>query len=101
MVHLCTARGSFHARVIAARLGADGILAQVRGAVDGPYPIEREVEVLVPVDDLDVARELLLVDDIEAPMDRLPRVTRRPVWLLVAVLVVVSFCAAVAHLAGF
>jgi hypothetical protein len=103
MVHLCTAKGSFHARVIAARLGADGILAQLQGAVDGPYPIDHEVEVLVPVDELDVARELLLVDDVEAPTDRLPRATsaHRRVWLFVAVLVLVSFCAAAAHVAGF
>jgi hypothetical protein len=101
MVHLCTARGSFHARVIAARLGADGILAQLQGAIDGPYPLQQSVEVLVPVDELDVARELLLVDDVEAPMRSFPRVTRRPVWLSVAVLVVISFCTPAAHIASF
>jgi hypothetical protein len=101
MVHLCTAKGSFHARVIAARLGADGILAELRGAVDGPYPIDHSVEVLVSVDELDVARELLLVDDIEAPDAAFPRATRRRVWFLIAVLVLASFCATVAHLASF
>src|SRR5581483_11092533 len=66
MVHLTMAAGSFHARVLAARLGADGILTGLRGSVDGPYPVVSEVEVLVPVDDLDVARELLLTDEVEA-----------------------------------
>jgi hypothetical protein len=101
MVHLCMARGTFHARVIAARLGADGVLAVLRGASDGPYPIEHEVEVLVPVDELDVARELLLVDDIEAPVDRLPRASARRAWLLIGLLVLLSFCAAAARIAGW
>ena len=79
MVHLCTADGPFHARVLVARLGADGILATTRGASDGPYPLATAVEVLVPDDELDVARELLLVDDIEAPVGRLSR-GRRPGW---------------------
>jgi hypothetical protein len=101
MVHLCMASGSFHARVIAARLGADGILTQLRGDAVGPYPIDHEVEVLVPVDDLDVARELLLVDDIEAPTDRLPRASYRRAWMLVAVLVLLSFAAAAARISGY
>jgi hypothetical protein len=101
MVHLCTANGSFHARVIAARLGADGILTQLRGDSTGPYPLEHEVEVLVPVDDLDVARELLLVDDIEAPVDRLPRRPPSLIWILVVVLVLLSFAAAAAHMSGY
>jgi hypothetical protein len=100
MVHLCSANGSFHARVIAARLGADGVLAVLRGATDGPYPIDHPVEVLVPVDELDVARELLMVDDIEAPTDVLPRPSVRRVWTLVALLVLLSFAAAATRIIG-
>jgi hypothetical protein len=101
MVHLCMAKGTFHARIIAARLGADGILTSLRGASDGPYPLPHEVEVLVPVDELDVARELLLIDDLEAPTTSLPRPDRRRALLLVALLVLLSMAAAVAHIAGF
>ena len=54
--------------MIAARLGADGIVTQLRGGVDSPYPIG-EVEVLVAEEDLDVARELLLADEVESAFD--------------------------------
>ena len=46
---------SFHARVIAARLGADGIVTQLRGSVDGPYPIG-DVSVWVTEEDAESAR---------------------------------------------
>jgi hypothetical protein len=64
MVRVTTATSSFEAQVIAARLGSEGILWQLRGNVDGPYPIGN-VEVLVAASDYDVARELLLVDEVE------------------------------------
>ena len=69
MVHLVTVGDTFHARVIAARLGSDGILAQLRGAVDGPYPGMGEVRVYVDVEDLTVARELLMADEVESAFD--------------------------------
>lgn len=61
MVHLTTVHTGFHGRVIAARLGADGILTELRGGIDGPYPMG-DVEVLVPEEELDDARALLLAD---------------------------------------
>ncbi len=83
MVHLRTVRTVFHARVIAARLGADGIVTQLRGAVDGPYPVG-DVSVWVAEDDAECARELLLADEVEAAFD-LPEATvpppRRPLLL--------------------
>ena len=39
MVRLATVRTTFHARVIAARLGAEGIVTDLRGNVDGIYPM--------------------------------------------------------------
>ena len=66
MVHLLSVHDAFHARVIAARLGSDGILTELRGAVDGPYPVHGEVRIYVGPDDLSVARQLLLADEVEA-----------------------------------
>ena len=61
MVLLRTVPSSFHARVLAARLGADGIPTHLRGAVDGLYPMG-DVMVYVVDRDLEVAQELLLAD---------------------------------------
>jgi hypothetical protein len=69
MVHLTTVGSTFEARVLAARLGADGILTQLLGARDGPYPLPGPVEVLVAADQADVARQLLLADKVEAVFD--------------------------------
>ena len=68
LVHVRTVPTTFHARVIAARLGAEGILTQLRGNVGGPYPIG-DVSVWVAEEDADVASELLLADEIEAAFD--------------------------------
>jgi hypothetical protein len=68
MVHLRTVHNTFHARVIAARLGADGIVTQLRGSVDGPYPIG-DVSVWVDEDDAACAQELLLADEVESAFD--------------------------------
>jgi Putative prokaryotic signal transducing protein len=70
MVPVLRASNSFHARVVAARLGSEGILTSFRGAVDGPYPMG-SVEVLVEQGDLEVARELLLADEVESAFDDL------------------------------
>jgi hypothetical protein len=64
---VCVARvaDAFTARVIAARLGSEGVLAQLRGGgIDGPYPMG-EVQVLVSEDELSVAQEILLADEVE------------------------------------
>jgi hypothetical protein len=58
MVPLTTAANPFAARVLAAHLGAEGIVWELRGNVDGPYPLG-PVEVLVSEDDLAVAREVV------------------------------------------
>ncbi|HUR19091.1 MAG TPA: DUF2007 domain-containing protein [Acidimicrobiales bacterium] len=72
MVHLLSVHDAFHARVIAARLGSDGILTELRGAVDGPYPVRGEVRIYVVPEDLAVARELLLADEVEAMFEDEP-----------------------------
>lgn len=65
MVHVRTVPTTFHAHVIAARLGAEGIVAQLRGNVGGPYPFG-DVSVWVDQADAAAASELLLADEVEA-----------------------------------
>ena len=65
MVHLSTTGSAFQARVLAARLGSEGIVVSLRGAVDGPYPFGA-VEVEVDERQADLARQLLLADEVEA-----------------------------------
>jgi Putative prokaryotic signal transducing protein len=62
MVPLTTAANPLAARILAAHLGAEGIVWQLRGCVDGPYPVG-PVEVLVPADDLEVARAVVASAD--------------------------------------
>lgn len=58
MVRLTTCADGFEARLLAARLGADGVVWSLRGGHDGPIPIGT-VDVLVDADDLQLARNLL------------------------------------------
>ena len=67
MVPIISSRTPFEAKVLAARLGAEGIMWQYRGDVDGVYPIGA-VDVLVAEGDLERARELLLADEVEAAL---------------------------------
>ena len=68
MVRLTTVNSSFHARVIAARVGAEGIVTQLRGNLDGPYPMG-DVHVFVEETDLPTAQELLMADEVESAFD--------------------------------
>jgi Putative prokaryotic signal transducing protein len=65
MVPLTTVANPMAARILAAHLGAEGIVWQLRGDVDGPYPVG-PVEVLVPADDLEVARAVVATADADA-----------------------------------
>ena len=58
MVRLVTVGDGFEAKLLAARLGSEGVLWQLRGGVDGPYPMG-PVDVLVEAERLEEARELL------------------------------------------
>jgi len=69
MVHLATVLGSFHGRVLAARLGSEGIPVELRGLSDGPYPLSANVDVFVHADQLELARALLLADAVDAAFD--------------------------------
>ena len=66
MVAVTRVGDTFHARVLAARLGSEGIVVQLRGGgLEGPYPVG-DIEVLVDAADLGTARELLLADEVES-----------------------------------
>jgi hypothetical protein len=86
MVPLTEVGTAFEAQLLAARLGAAGILSQVRGAIDGPYPVG-SVAVLVEGTQLAEARELLLgdeVDEVFEPVNADPTdgVPTAPAWAL-------------------
>ncbi len=68
MEHLTSVSGSFRAKVIAARLGTEGVLAEIRGCVD-VYPIFGEVDIYVRSDQLELAREILLADAVDDAFD--------------------------------
>jgi hypothetical protein len=67
MVHLVSVDTPFEAQVLAARLGAEGVVWELRGA-SGIYPVGRS-HVYVDEEDLELARELLLTDAVEAVFD--------------------------------
>ena len=93
MVRLLTLRNTFHARVVAARLGAEGILTELRGNVDGPYPMG-DVHVYVTEEDLDDARELLMADEVESAFDETDDDvdTRTPpeLWIVLAAILLIA-----------
>jgi hypothetical protein len=91
MVRLITVSTGFEAKVIAARLGVEGILWELRGGVDGPYPIG-PVHVFVAEQDLSFARQVLLESEVESafhePRARSTRLQATARWMLVASLAV-------------
>ena len=93
MVRLATVSSSFHARVIAARLGVDGIVTDLRGNVDGVYPVG-DVHVFVGEDDLPEAQEILMVEDVEsafdAPEDPADFAAPKELWLVLGAIVAMA-----------
>jgi hypothetical protein len=65
MVHLRTVPDAWHARVLAARLGAEGIVTHLQGNLAGPYPFGA-VRVMVEAGQAELAAALLLADEVEA-----------------------------------
>ncbi len=92
MVRLATVSTSFHARVIAARLGSEGIVTELRGNVEGLYPVG-DVHVYVGEDDLAESQELLLADEVESAFDddgQVDRSAPREAWLVLFALLLVT-----------
>ena len=65
MVHLRTVPDAWQAKVLAARLGSEGIVTHLQGGLAGPYPFGT-VSVLVEAGQADLAADLLLADEVEA-----------------------------------
>jgi hypothetical protein len=92
MVRLATVGTSFHARVIAARLGSEGIVTELRGNIEGLYPVG-DVHVYVGEDDLAASQELLLADEVESAFDddaQVDRSSPREAWLVLFALLLVA-----------
>jgi hypothetical protein len=106
MAPLTWVAGVFRAEVLAARLGAEGIDAQLRGAVANAYGLTMgdmaRVDVYVPEDQLEDARYVLLADEVDdalvAPTEWWDAGTTRsgrPRWLWWIALVLVAVCVTV------
>jgi hypothetical protein len=104
MAPLTWVNGVFRAEVLAARLGSEGIDAQLRGSVANPYGLTlgdmARVDVYVPEDQLDDARYVLLADEVDdalvAPTEwwdaGSTRPSTRPRWLWWITLVLLAAC---------
>jgi hypothetical protein len=72
MQRLTWVSGSFSAHVLRARLCSEGIDAELRGPVDGPYALTvgamARVDVYVPSDQMEDAQRVLLVDEVDAAL---------------------------------
>lgn len=72
MERLTWVSGSFPARVLAARLGCEGIDVELRGALDGPYGLTvgdmSRVDLFVPTDQMDDATVVMLACEIDAAL---------------------------------
>jgi hypothetical protein len=66
MVRLTTVGDPIEARIIAARLGSEGVLWELRGGIDGPYPMG-PFHVYVAEPDLATAHEVLTPADDHDP----------------------------------
>lgn len=76
LVPLVRLSSPFEAKVLAARLGSEGFMVQLRGSIDSVYPVG-DVVVLVAADELADAQALLAADlhatEGDRPVDPAPR----------------------------
>ncbi|MCL4448388.1 MAG: hypothetical protein M1483_08840 [Actinobacteria bacterium] len=59
LVNLTCVGSSFEAKVVAARLGAEGIIVELRGAIGSIYPVGGPVEIYVEADKKEMATQIL------------------------------------------
>lgn len=105
MERLTSVNGSFPASVLAARLQSEGLDCELRGAVDSVYRLTvgdlARVDVYVPADQMDDARMVMLVDEVDAACEGDQGLDGShatwPRWVLLTLLVMVAI-APLAHL---
>ena len=77
MARLTTVGGSFAAHVLQARLEDEGLTVELRGNIDSPYAFTvggmSTVDVYVPVDDLEDAKLVMLVTEVDSVLDLPPQ----------------------------
>lgn len=80
MTRLISVGGAFAGHVVAARLEAEGIATELRGALHSPYQFTvgemSRVDVYVAPEDLEDARVVLLIDELDAVLDLPPQKDR-------------------------
>jgi hypothetical protein len=100
MVRVTSVGDPIEARIIAARLGSEGLLWELRGGVSGPYPMG-SVHVYVEEHELETATEIINLGadpdpDVEAGSSRAPLA----LWMVVLAVVAVAAFAVVRVAAG-
>jgi hypothetical protein len=77
MARLTSVGGSFAARVLEARLQDEGLTVALRGALDSPYAFTvgamSRVDVYVAEDDLEDAKLVMLVNEVDSVLDLPPQ----------------------------
>ena len=73
MTRLTSVHGSFAAHVLEARLVSEGFDVELRGAIANPYALTigdlARVDVYVPVDQVEDASYVMLVNEVDATLD--------------------------------
>ena len=93
MARLTTVGGSFAARVLQARLEDEGLTVELRGNIDSPYAFTvgamSRVDVYVPEHDLEDAKLIMLITEVDSVLDLPPQRDRptdrlgdRALWLV-------------------
>ena len=101
MARLTTVGGSFAARVLQARLEDEGLTVELRGNIDSPYAFTvggmSTVEVYVPEDDLEDAKLIMLVTEVDSVLDLPPQRDHpsgawgdRALWLVLVAIVLLG-----------
>jgi hypothetical protein len=110
MARLTTVGGSFAARVLQAHLEDEGLTVELRGNIDSPYAFTvggmSTVDVYVPEDDLEDAKLVMLVTEVDAVLDLPPQRERprdpwgdRALWLVLVAIVLLGIIP-IAHMAA-
>jgi hypothetical protein len=110
MARLTSVGGSFAARVLQARLQDEGLTVELRGNVDSPYAFTvgamSRVDVYVPEHDLEDARLVMLINEVDSVLDLPPQRDRpsnpwgdRALWLVLVAIVLLGLIP-LAHVAS-